>query len=119
MSTSRQQEKAAMGAIISDRIRYYRAINRLTLVDLAETVGVLADHICKIQAGKHIPTLWTLCRLRDALELDCIDDLLIPLSHDEREEIRTANVLLAEVRAERARENRREAGRRRRLREKK
>jgi len=81
-----------------ERIRELRKAKNLTLRDVAKKVKVNFTYISKIENGKAIPTLGSLERLADALEVDVCQ--LVRDTRSRREEEVTsilADPFLAEI----------------------
>jgi XRE family transcriptional regulator, regulator of sulfur utilization len=56
--------------IIGNRIRKYRKFKKLSQEQLAEMAGTHYSYIGKIERGEHNPTIQTLEKISEALEID-------------------------------------------------
>ena len=60
---------------LGSRICYVRKLNGLKGVDLANKAGIDQSYLSKIEKGKHLPNLQTLCSI--AKVLNCSVDYLL------------------------------------------
>lgn len=57
-------------SIVSHRIRDLRLLRGMTQQDLAEAIGVHAPHISDLERGIKSPTVGTLAKLAEALDVE-------------------------------------------------
>jgi transcriptional regulator with XRE-family HTH domain len=59
--------------ILRRRVRELRTLNGFTQSQLAEKVGVANETISRMETGKAMPSLRTIARLADVLQIDFVD----------------------------------------------
>lgn len=60
---------------LGERIVQVRKLRGFSGVDLANKVGIDQSYLSKIEKGKHMPNLYTLCSI--AMALNCSIDYLV------------------------------------------
>lgn len=60
---------------LPERIKVLREAVGLTQVELARQIGMNGGNLCRLETGRHTPTLKTVCKLAEALDVT-VDDLL-------------------------------------------
>src|SRR3989338_4983762 len=71
------KSKRSMQEIVSRRIKMLRIRKGLTQKSLAKAAGLHWTYLAKIETGKKLPLLKTICALADILEVET-HELLIP-----------------------------------------
>jgi ribosome-binding protein aMBF1 (putative translation factor) len=66
----REYERTRLANDVAIKVIAYRAQRGLSQAQLARQVGMRQPHIARLEAGDHEPSLATLARLADALNLD-------------------------------------------------
>lgn len=59
--------------LFGKRIKNIRKSRKLTQEKLAETIGIEPAHLCKMENGTHFPSLKTLLKLVNILEIEITD----------------------------------------------
>ena len=72
------KSKGSIQEIVSRRIKKLRIEKSLTQRTLAKAAGIDQTYLAKIESGKRIPLLRTICALADVLNVNT-HELLIPL----------------------------------------
>jgi|SRR5690606_2134015 len=83
--------------MIAPKLKYYRAIYRLTQRDVAEACGVAPSVIGQIESRNKDVTLSVAVKIAAALEVS-VDALVGELSEDERDQVRICNRRVMEAR---------------------
>ena len=97
--------------MIAQKLKYYRAVQRLTQRDVAESAGLGPGTIGKIEARDTDVTLSLALKVAKALDVT-VEQLVGGLTAAEREQMRRINNRARELSAERKRAQRREQSRR-------
>lgn len=71
------KSKGSIQEIVSRRIKTLRKKRGLTQKSLAKAAGLHRTYLAKIETGKKLPLLKTICALADVLEVEAVE-LLIP-----------------------------------------
>jgi ribosome-binding protein aMBF1 (putative translation factor) len=66
----REYERTRLANDVAIKVIAYRAAHGLSQAQLARKVGMRQPHVARLEAGDHEPSLATLARLADALDLD-------------------------------------------------
>lgn len=88
--------------MIAQKLKYYRAIQRLSQKDLADCCGWTVGSIGTIEARESNVTIATALKIARALDVK-IEDLVGDLSRAQREEMRAAIHSARQARSERQR----------------
>jgi len=59
--------------LFGERIKNIRKSRKMTQEKLAESIGIEPAHLCKMENGTHFPSLKTLLKLVNVLELEIKD----------------------------------------------
>lgn len=70
-----KRELTAVAKRVGKRVRALRKAKGWSLADLAEKAGMFRTNICRVEAGRHLPSLETLLRLGKALGVS-VEDLV-------------------------------------------
>lgn len=68
-------ERLTPARALAIRLIRYRAEHDLTQTGLARLVGMSQPAVARLEIGEHVPTLATLIRLSDALDLEFLIDV--------------------------------------------
>lgn len=68
-------ERLAPARALAIRLIRYRAEHDLTQKGLARLIGISQPAVARLELGEHVPTLATLIRLSDALDLEFLIDV--------------------------------------------
>lgn len=63
-------ERTAVARAVAIRVAAYRAQHALTQAQLAKKLGMTQSAIARLELGEHEPTLTTLARLSQGLDID-------------------------------------------------
>jgi transcriptional regulator with XRE-family HTH domain len=66
----REHERTRLANDVAIKVIAYRAQRGLSQAQLARQIGMRQPHVARLEAGDHEPSLATLARLADALDLD-------------------------------------------------
>jgi transcriptional regulator with XRE-family HTH domain len=66
----REYERTRLANDVAIKVIAYRAQHGLSQAQLARLIGMRQPHVARLEAGDHEPSLATLSRLADALNLD-------------------------------------------------
>ena len=65
-----QSIRSRIQEIVTCRVRTFRIARGLTQENLAKQADLNCTHISKIESGKRLPSLKSICRLADALDVE-------------------------------------------------
>jgi transcriptional regulator with XRE-family HTH domain len=71
----REWERTAVARAVAVKVVAYRAEHRLSQRALAQRLGMTQPQIARLEAGEHNPTIDTLARLAEALDVEFAIDI--------------------------------------------
>lgn len=68
-------ERTALARAISELVVNYRVTHDITQTEFGRRVGLKQAHVSRLEAGDHNPSLETLARLAEVLEMELVLDI--------------------------------------------
>jgi transcriptional regulator with XRE-family HTH domain len=71
-------EAQAPARALANRLIQYRIDHELTQSELARRIGIRQPAVARLEAGEHMPTIRTLLRIAEALDIEILLDIKPP-----------------------------------------